>query len=260
LAGNNLDIFWLQILRDHSFFLLTALEEKEEKEKEKAIQFQQAFNSFLEQIEASTYKEPLSFHKQVLGWVQSFKRFKLHLVHQMLNGKLQIDLVPTFINHMINELEEYERILSFLIKGKKVPNKTTVHHHLLWLLDASGHSSAIASSLDDTEYKLFEEASMFKKRFNQLYLKSVEYQGFLRTKHLFPSLDRLDLQGTEEIALFSQFLQRFKSLLEDNLALADISTYLLDHMLREECYYLNTIQELNPNIKIPPCDYIGKDS
>lgn len=247
-------LFWLQILGDHAYFLYQALNEKEKKEKQQALQFRKQFDYFLQEVRHDTYQETTDFLDQVLKWVLSLKAFKLYLIKQMLNRRIMIDLVPTFINHMINELEEYERILLALKKGKIATPHHTVHSHLLWLLDASGHSSAIASSYDDTEYTLYKEANQFKRSFHRLYLKAVEYKGFLRTKSKIPSLNQLDAEGTSEIVAFSHYMRKVKLLIEQNQALADISPYLLDHMLREECYYLQRIHLLNPSVQDHPCD------
>ena len=41
------------------------------------------------------------------------RKFKLNLIQKHLLGKIKIHLSPTFINHMVNELEEYLRLLKF---------------------------------------------------------------------------------------------------------------------------------------------------
>lgn len=249
------DLFWLRILGDHAFFIMISLQESESKLKQQSKHYRDVFDNFLAQAQLSNTTSIAKFHESVYKWVDSFKKFKLYLLELMLKREVKIDLVPTFINHMVNELEEYERILISYINKKRLPISTTIDQHLLWLLDASGHSSAIASSLDDTEFRLYQEAVEFKKNFQQLYLKAVEYKGFLRTNQPFPSILSLDMEGSKEIIHFSHYMTELASLLRQNLALADISIYLLDHMLREECYYLQHINELNPSLDLKFCDF-----
>lgn len=249
------DLFWLRILGDHAFFIMVSLQDSEIKLKQQSKHFKDVFDNFLAQAQLSNTTSITKFHETVYKWVDTFKKFKLYLLDLMLKREVKIDLVPTFINHMVNELEEYESILLSYINKKRLPNFTTVDHHLLWLLDASGHSSAIASSLDDTEFQLIDQALEFKTSFQKLYIKSVEYKGFLRTNQHIPSIGSLDAEGSHQIVQFSQFMTKLTNLLRQNLALADLSVYLLDHMLREECYYLQHINELNPALELSFCDF-----
>ena len=86
--------------------------------------------------------------------VIKLREFKLELLRKHLIGKIKIHLSPTFFNHMINELEEYLRILKHLKAGQVPPVYHELHHHLLCLLDAAGHSDAISSNLDSYEYSI----------------------------------------------------------------------------------------------------------
>ena len=72
--------------------------------------------------------------------VAELKKFKLSLLEKSLFKKIKFHLSPTFMNHMVNELEEYQRILSFFKKEETPPINHELHHHLLWLQDASGHA------------------------------------------------------------------------------------------------------------------------
>ena len=64
---------------------------------------------------------------------------------------------------------------------------------MLWLLDAVGHAGAIEDQLDATERMLRKKSEKFIKHFEHLYLKAVEFAGYLRTKVFqFPALDRMN--------------------------------------------------------------------
>ena len=39
--------------------------------------------------------------------------FKLNIIQKQLEGKITIHFTPTFINHMVNEVEEYITVLEF---------------------------------------------------------------------------------------------------------------------------------------------------
>jgi hypothetical protein len=123
--------------------------------------------------------------------VIKLREFKFELLKKHLIGKIKIHLSPTFINHMVNELEEYLRILNYLKAGEVPPIYHELHHHLLWLLDAAGHSDAISSNLDGVEKRIREKSDYFTKNFEAFYLKAVELAGYLRTNlTTYPALKK----------------------------------------------------------------------
>lgn len=173
------------------------------------------------------------------------RKFKLHLLRRLLTEEFAFNLTPTFLNHMLNELDEYLRILSCLLKGKVPPLLHPLHHHVLWLPDASGHATGIEERLDGVEKKLIEKSRMFTKHFNAFYIKAVELAGYLRT-HLkrFPALSRFNREVEWELILFQNFLQEIEELSLSKKALSTIAPLLADHMYREECYYLHKLSSL----------------
>ena len=182
------------------------------------------------------------------------RNFKLELLRHHLDGKITISLSPTFINHMVNELEEYVRILTFLLRGELPPVAHPVHHHLLWLLDAAGHAGAIEDDLDHTEKKLKQKSGAFTRRFEDFYLKAVEMAGFLRTNlSQFPALARFNQDVKLEIAIFQEFLNELEEMELHHSVLSTFSALMADHMFREECYYLLKLAE-STNTEKPSCD------
>lgn len=132
--------------------------------------------------------------------VEKFKQFKFHIIRHQLTGNIGIHLSPTFVNHMVNELEEYQNVLSYLKKGEVLPIFHELHHHLIWLLDASGHAGAIHDELDGVEKRLKEKSNNYIKHFEQFYLKAVELTGYLRSNmHSFPALTRFNKEASIEM-------------------------------------------------------------
>ena len=64
---------------------------------------------------------------------------------------------------MVNELEEYLRILQALQEGKGVPLFHPLHYDMVWLQDAFGHAASLAADLDFAEKPLIAKAWRFKK-------------------------------------------------------------------------------------------------
>ncbi len=181
------------------------------------------------------------------------RSFKLQIITQQLTGKVEISMPPTFINHMVNELEEYLFILNQAMHNE--PKKyCALRYHLLWLSDGSGHAASISSNLDFTEKLPIKEAKYFSKIFEDLYLKAIEFSGYTRTGlSNFPALEDLNFTAEKEMLEFIKYLQILLTKVSDKKVLGIIVPLVLDHMNREECYYLTKLATVSQT-KVPNCD------
>lgn len=244
-------LFWLQILGDHSRFIHESLAPVQKEEIEKAVTFITVFDTLLEHAKSD---DPKKIAVVAEAEVIKLREFKLSLIRKHLVGKIKIHLPPTFINHMVNELEEYVRILKHLKAGQIPPVYHEVHHHLIWLLDAAGHSHSISSNLDSVEKRFIEKSDSFAKHFEEFYLKAVEMSGYLRANIAeFPALAKFNSDTQLEIKLFQTFLQEIEELRLTDQALGTLAPLMADHMYREECYYLLKLSE-STELEMPNCD------
>ncbi|KGK87803.1 hypothetical protein DP73_13925 [Desulfosporosinus sp. HMP52] len=246
--------FWLQVLGDHSRFIYKASSPSEKEEISRALYFIQEFDNLLTQTRQDLNREELSSINQLI-WqrVQQLKEFKLHLIQRHLAGQIGLSLPPSFISHMVNELEEYLLVLGFLLKGEDVPLLHPTHYHLLWLLDAIGHADSIATSLDAVEKSLRMQGQQFTRDFESSYQKAIEMVGLARSLKIFPELAEFNHEAASQIQQFNQFLIQLQEMLLNNTALGIIDPLIPDHMLREECYYLIKLSCVS-DVKSPPCD------
>ncbi|MFD0670110.1 DUF2935 domain-containing protein [Cohnella sp. GCM10027633] len=238
--------FWLQILGDHSRFILGTLSPEETKDAQTAAAFIPAFDRLLEKARnASNETEAKAIDKPAFELTVALRQFKLDLLRRTLLGKVKIMLTPSFLNHMVNELEEYWRILTELVAGRPVPAFDALHHDFLWLPDAAGHAAAIAADLDATEKPLILKSEQFETHFQQLYMKSIEMAGFMRTELKdYPAFRRMHKDIDIELKLFVAFLREIEEMELSAEALDRISPLMPDHMMREECYYLTKLARL----------------
>ncbi|MET3292412.1 UNVERIFIED_CONTAM: hypothetical protein ABID98_005109 [Brevibacillus sp. OAP136] len=246
--------FWLQILGDHARFIHQSLAPVEKTEIEQASNFIGSFDSLLAYARTNLSDDELqSLTQQANELTRFFRDFKLHLLERHLVGKISISLPPTFLNHMVNELEEYLRILSYYLSTGGIPSFQAIHHHLLWLSDAVGHAATITSLLDMVEHDSQQKSNRFTKQFEHFYLKAIELAGYLRTNVKdFPALNRFNRQAEMEIQLFQVFLHELTEMrLQDEL-LGVLSPLMADHMSREECYYLMKLSEVS-DVRTPDC-------
>lgn len=246
--------FWLQILGDHSRFILNSLSTKEVPFIEQANRFKDLFDNLLKKS-----KQPLSeeeifvLNNHAYDAAMRIREFKLDILGRQITDKITTSLPPTFFNHMVNEVEEYICILSKLIE-EKVPNINSIDLHLLWLPDGAGHASSIASGLDMTEKELIKKSNEYSKEFENLYLRTIEYNGYTRTGICnFPALDSLNNNADRIMSCFKEFLNELKKGIIEKKILGTIVPLVPDHMFREECYYLTKLSMVS-NIKRPECD------
>ncbi|MCZ8518075.1 MULTISPECIES: DUF2935 domain-containing protein [Paenibacillus] len=247
--------FWLQVLGDHARFIQEGLSADETAELEKASAFVGTLDGLLERARGGLSAAALlELTGEAAREAQAFRGFKLHLLERHLTGRIGLRLSPSFLNHMVNELEEYLRILGYLSAGQPAPVWGELHHHLVWLQDAYGHAASIAGEIDMSETRLTEMARTFDRQFRDYYLKAVELAGFLRThQKRFPALARLNREVELEMVLFRQFLSELEELRLGNEALGTLTPLMADHMAREECYYLVKLSE-TAEVKPPGCD------
>lgn len=243
--------FWLQILGDHARFILDSLAESEKEEIQQAKAFRQTFDRLLNQTGRIDW---VRLSEEAFKEACSIRSFKLSLIRKHLEGTIKTSLSPTFVNHMVNEVEEYIAILPYLIKREVPPVSHELHHHLVWLLDAAGHAGAISSQLDQAEKRLKEKSDVYTKHFEQFYLKAVEMTGYLRTELTsFPALKRFTKDVSLELQLFSKFLRELEELELSEQVLGTFSELMADHMAREECYYLIKLAQ-SSGLQAPGCN------
>jgi hypothetical protein len=245
--------FWLQVLGDHSRFILGALSPEENSNIQKANYFKNLFDNLLNNARMDLSTEELNkLNNLAYNAACQIRSFKLYLIKEHLIGKIKINLPPTFINHMVNEVEEYLFIL-YCIMNKQPYLLNPVHYHKLWLLDGSGHAASIASSLDMAEQEFIKKSMKFRKSFDKLHQKSLEIKGYMRTGLFkFPALSKLNEDAEEEMNTFKKFLKDLEKLILEKKLLGDLKPLMTDHMYREECYYLTKLSMVS-EVKKPGC-------
>lgn len=123
--------FWLQILGDHSRFILDALSPREAKDIRQADQFIRRFDELLNQArQASSESQALAIAAEAHAATMELKNFKLDLLRRLLLGQVTVFLPPTFFNHMLNELQEYVYILDAVRAGK--PCRCSRRFIMIW--------------------------------------------------------------------------------------------------------------------------------
>ena len=235
--------FWLQILGDHSRFIASALAPTETELLGRVKRLKEELDLLLKEARRGSLAS-----NRVLPVVEEVKNLKLDILRRHINGEIKIALPPTFISHMINELEQFEKILL---------NPDTKSHiledHYLWQSDAKGHAISLLQKLDPTEKKLMKEIKKIKKAFGAGFNATIEYIGYLRTGELeFPALDKLNDDSLVELLVFLKILETMKEERSTLKILGSLDVLLLDHMGRETIYcVMKILKHSNKALELP---------
>jgi len=224
---------------DHARFIFYSLAPNETESIKKAKHFIDLYDKLLDKARQELSQMDLEqLNHQAYEATYEFRKFKLELMSLTLTSGIKVHLPTTFFNHMINELEEYLLVLVAISEGQN-PVFHPIHYHLLWLSDAVGHAAGIAAVLDETEKDMITENICYEKEFTDLYMKSVQVEGYLRTGlDCFPAFERLNDQAEKIMLHFKEMLEAILVMRLDNRLLGTLMPLMADHMAREECYYL----------------------
>jgi hypothetical protein len=181
--------FWTTIMRDHAEFFLFSLSSREKEYINKAEYFKNIFINMennAKRKQSSNYIRPsIDYLNNIELTLEQFLEFKLDILRQLLLVNIELNLPPTFVNHMINELMRFYNELEDIKENKEIETvKEIMKLHKLWLPDASGHAASIAADLDPTEKELIKEAHYFENTFNELHIKALELNKMLDRTNL----------------------------------------------------------------------------
>jgi len=236
--------FWLQVLRDHARFIQHTLSTEEFELVAQADAFIHTFDTYLQTVCEQHIEDMPAFSQDIGNDVRAFRRMKLSLIESSINDEISIDLSTSFLHHMVTELEEYLLVIGFLGKGEAPPIFHELHHHMLWLTDASAHAGAMENDLDDAYFQ--QKSKEFQQHFDQFYVKAAELSQYLKTNlNTLPALVKFNSHIDLERKLFHTFIQEVEEMnLSPNL-LNEFAGLMADHMAREEQYYVQKLAEFH---------------
>lgn len=246
--------FWLQIMGDHARFIKGSLSPDQGNMVMIAVNFIETYDRLLEKArQSSTMKEPI--FSEITQITLSLRDFKRELLAERLKNTAVTALTPTYYNHMLNELEDFLKVVTDIKVGRQSTGGI-LGQHLLWSLDAAGHAASLGSDFDKVEYQLREGARKFEQSFDRFYIKAVELTGLFRScpPAAEPVLAAYNGEMTNQMKAFMVYLEDLQKGLLQQRVLGRLVPLIPDHMYREECYYLSKIAEHQPSLMILDCD------
>lgn len=241
--------FWSGIMENHAEFLLCALSSRESELISRAQYFQNAWLGVHHEIAQVLPPGPCSvppvYVDYLLKILHDFVELKRMILKRLLTCSIEISLPPSFLGHMINEAQEFERVLSPVESCEGNSALEVMHLHGVWLTDASGHAAAIACGLDPSETLYVHQAQAFQNAFIGLRDKSLALAAALQRTCLHDGpVHQLTAEVESVMNDFMCFLEKMRLLRQECKVLGTFKPLVPDHMLREETYYLNKVKEL----------------
>lgn len=236
-------VFWLGILRDHSQFMFMAFPSSEKTAAQTAKNYEKVFSDLQKQV-TSRFSDKLA--QETVGRVEEFRCFQQDVLNRQLRCGISFNLPPLILEHTIAEAREFLLILDEVIPERNAALQD-MHEHLLWLWDFTGHTDIIMLQLDPTEEIILTKAREFKRLFMALFYKSYSYQRMIKPQpDLLSNLAHLNRQSTQTSQDFIDYMALLKKDVEKCEVLGILPPLLLDHMIRETCYYIGKIKTRCP--------------
>ncbi len=246
--------FWLRIMLDHLYIILNALNYRETEERGRAETLIKSYNAMLEKVwNTVTAEELRQLNENAFKATEQIRLYKLHLLTRQLRGDISIAISSDLISRLASEAECYLDILYLFLHDKKYVIQP-VPLHMLWLYDAAGHAVDVANGFNFSNTELKSKTLSYQTEFMFLYIRAAEMKGFIRTGiEDFPAFDQFNLDVSAKLTEFTEFFVDLNFKIIKGNVPTTVTSVMLDHMYREECYYLTQLAKIS-KIRAPVCD------
>lgn len=246
--------FWLRIMLDHLYIILNALHYREVEERNRAESMIKTYNELLERVWDTVAPEGLKkLNEEAYKATEEIRIYKLHLLRRQLNGNISLAISSDLTSRLISEAEYYLDLLFLFLQNKKYIIQP-IPLHMLWLYDAAGHAVDIANGFNFSNADLKNKTLSYQTDFILLYVRAAEMRGFFRTgMEDFPAFDQFNEDVNARLTEFTEFFVDLNFKIIKGRVPTSVSSVMLDHMYREECYYLTQLSKIS-KIRAPICD------
>ena len=233
-------LFWTGILADHAKFQINAFSPKEVlliKEAEKFHLY------FAEKNEALKQKENVDIN-DLEKHTSDFIDFKKSMITSLLHHNILINFSPSFINHMVNEADEFLSMLRGSVLPGKMENPPL--YMKTWLADASGHASTLAAFLDFAEVPTIKQGQIFKQMFDDLGKKASEVTNIKENLHTDIDVGLLKNEVIYTLDEFIKYCEGVGELLDEKkiMSIGTLSSEVTNHFIKEHNYFIQKLEAI----------------
>lgn len=249
--------FWLEILQDHAIFVRDHLSATHKKEIEIAERFIQSFAGLLHNLQQlnpnSGYvtNEMITFARQVYPVAYEYYRFEGKMQNRRIKNEINLNLSPTYLNGTLSENQEYLRLLTDYINGRK-PVPLRLDQLLdLWLDDQLGHIVLLRNVTDPIELEVEHQTNLYAQKFQMFILQNHHIKGYLRfIEEGFPRQQELALEVGRTVIEMNLYITSVVERYKGKKILNKTTLRFLEHHFPETCYFLKKLAEFAPELKL----------
>ncbi len=249
-------LFWLEVLQDHAYFVRDNLSVSETEFVNTAQQYINLFGDLIASLNniprLVNYTDEAMIYFSQRAWpvAKGYFEFEGKLQALRIDNKVNLNLSPTYLNGTLAENQEYLRFLSFLVYGKEPLPLRLEDLMDLWLEDQLGHAVLFKNIIDPIEIMASTQADMYINRFQAFMVQNHHLRGYLRFKE--PGFAR-QTEFANEVGKttleMSQFVYNMVIKYKENKLLNKTTLRFLEHHFPETCYFIKKLSFYAPNLQ-----------
>jgi len=249
-------LFWLEVLQDHAYFVRDHLSVSEAEYVNTSQQYIHLFGELISMLHSiprtvqHTDEKMIYFAKRALQVAKGYYEFEGKLQSLRIDNKVNLNLSPTYLNGTLAENQEYLRILTFLVQGKKPVPLTLVDLMDLWLEDQLGHVLLFQNLLDPIELMATRQAEVYISSYQAFIIQNRHLKGYLRFKEPnFPRQKEFANDVGKTTIEMSRFIYRMVIKYKENTILNKSTLRFLEHHFPETCYFIKKLSYYAPALR-----------
>jgi len=233
--------FWLAILQEHTVFIRAGIPAEHTDLINEAKNFYQELGALRARADKPlTEKKFTELVKDALAVITDLYKFKRHLLHLSMTGRLEGCNPPLFYDHLAREAEYVLRLLEESKKyGPDCRTMSKAQEAAFWLQLMADHGRFIGQRLDPSERNLVGTAISFADEFDQLRLQSTDFVSMMRGYNReLPAFDRFLQDARMATIRLRDFERAVVTMIEERRLLGTMPVLLAEHVRREADHFL----------------------
>lgn len=238
-------LFWLEILQDHAYFVRDHLSVSEAEYVNTSQQYIHLFGELISML--NSIPRTIQHTDETMNYFAK-RAWPVAKGYYEFEGKLQSLRIDNKVT--LAENQEYLRILTFLVQGKKPVPLPLADLMDLWLEDQLGHVLLFEDLLDPIELMATRQAEIYISSFQAFIVQNRHLKGYLRFKE--PNFARqkefANDVGKTTIEM-SRFIYSMVIKYKENKILNKSTLRFLEHHFPETCYFIKKLSYYAPGLR-----------
>lgn len=249
-------LFWLEMLQDHAYFVRDHLSPSEVQYVNQAQQYIQQYGGLLSELQNISRSvqpsdmEMINFSQKAWQVAKGYLDFEGNMQALRIENEVNLNLVPSYFNGTYIENKEYLRILSYLVEGRNPVPLSLPKLLDLWLEDQHGHASLLLSMLDPLEVMTKKQTEAYVQKFQVFISQNHQMKGYLRVKEPGFARQREFVYevGTTTLEM-NRFITNVVRKFKDSKLFNKTNLRFLEHHFPETCYFIKKLSYYEPRLQ-----------